>query len=297
MDKNLRAFLAVVRHQSLTSASEHLGLTQPSVTKRIANLEDEIGTALFDRNRRGMSLTAAGQVFLRRARRIEAEYRQCHEEVSSISAAGLEILKIGAGPLFHLRWAAWLIAELKNGYPDLKIELSSDTKPDIGEALRTGDMDVYLGVVPPDQLDDSIHFKHVTQVEHGLVVRADNPLARQSKIDPIDLKDFHWVIFAVDPETESRIHQYTVPDVEFPSGIDVRTTSFAAGLQLVKEGGFVMSAPLQLASRVESEGLIIRPTRQGMPRRNAGVHVRKSSLGYGAVQTVLSFFEKGEFEK
>ncbi len=297
MDKNLRAFLAVVRNQSLTSASDHLGLTQPSVTKRIANLEDGFGIALFERNRKGMSLTSAGKVFLKRAEKIEAEYRQSYEELSSISAPGLEVLRIGAGPLFHLRWAARLIARLKDQFPSLKIELRSDTKRDIGEALKAGEMDVYLGIVPPDQLDDSIHNSHVTHVEHGLVIPADNPLARQAYIDPIDLKEFFWVIFAFDPETESRIQQYTVPDVKIASGIDVRTTSFATGLQLVKEGGFVMSAPLQLASRVESEGLVIRPTKQGMPRRSAGVHVRKSSLRYGAVQAVLNFFDQVEISK
>jgi len=146
MDKNLAAFLAVARHHSLTSASDHLGLTQPSVTKRIANLEDQLGVALFDRTRRGMELTDSGLVYLKRAERIEAEYRQCREELTAMSSAGLSVLRVGAGPLFHLSCVASLFATLKRRYPKLKLELHTDTRPEIGEALRSGQLDAYLGV-------------------------------------------------------------------------------------------------------------------------------------------------------
>ena len=55
------------------------------------------------------------------------------------------------------------------------------------------------------------------------------------------------MIFAIDLETEDHIRKYSVPEM---AGIDIRTSSFATGLQLVKDGGFVMSAPLQLAARI-----------------------------------------------
>lgn len=296
MDKNLRAFLAVVRNHSLTAASDKLALTQSSVTKRIANLEAETGASLFDRNRRGMTLTKAGQLFLKRAERIEDEYRQSQEEISSLLTMGLEVIRVGAGPVFHLSCMARLFIELKQQFPNLTLELSTDIQRDIGSSLKSGMLDVYLGIVPHAQLDETIHVKYVTNVEHGIVIRADNPLARQTHVDPIDLSDSYWVIFAFDPETERRIQQYTVPEVRIASGIDVRTTSFATGLQLVKEGNFVMSAPLQLAERVEREGLVIRPTTLGMPRRQAGLHVRKSSLGFNTISAVLEFFDTVDFD-
>ena len=77
--------------------------------------------------------------------------------------------------------------------------------------------------------------------------------------------------------------------------IDVRTTSFSTGLQLVREGKFVMSAPLQLAPVIEAAGLVIRPTRQGIPKRQAGIHFRQSALGYGAIQALLAFFDDFDF--
>lgn len=295
MDKNIDAFLAVARSKTLTEASELIGLTQPSVTKRIANLEETLGAALFERHRRGMTLTDAGQAFYLRAKRVEAELRQGHEEVGVIGSAGLSVLRVGAGPLFHLNCVAELFKVLKTKYPNLLLELSTDAKLPTSELINEGAIDVYLGVMALDNLDDDIHVKYVTDVEHGIVLKADDPHAQQAKIDPSILTDYNWVIFAVDPETERSIQEYRAPGSLRPPIIDVRTTSFSTGLQLVQCGGFVMSAPLQLASVIEAAGLSIRPVINGMPRRHAGIHVRKSALGYGVVKDLLAFFENFDF--
>ncbi|MEP3279216.1 MAG: LysR family transcriptional regulator [Stappiaceae bacterium] len=296
MDRNLDAFLAVARTGTLTDASDRLGLTQPSVTKRIANLEMQLGETLFERHRRGMILTAVGEVFLERAKRIEAEYRQCREEIDAIATAGLSTLRVGAGPLFHLSCVASLFTALKVQFPDLKLELTTDTKYLIGQQLSDGELDLYLGVNPSDELDETIEMRTVISVEHGIVVHPDDPHASMDRIDPSSLGDRNWVIFAVDPETERSLANYCVPKGINSPMIDVRTTSFATGLQLVRQSQFVMSAPLQLARRIEAEGLVIRPTLHGMPKRDAGIHFRKSAAGFGVIQAVVAFFEKLDFE-
>lgn len=290
------AFLAVARTGTLTDASDHLGLTQPSVTKRIANMEAELNAQLFVRHRRGMTLTAAGEVFLKRASQVEAMFRQASEEVSAVSASGLSVLRVGAGPLFHLNCVARLFARLKLRFPNLRLELTTDTKSSIGQMLSEGELDIYMGIIPPEQLDDSHMVKYVTTVEHGIVVRSDNPYAKQKRIDPSLLENYNWVIFAVDPETERTLREYCVPKAEIAPTIDVRTTSFATGLQLVRQGQFVMSAPLQLAQRIQHESLVIRPTEQGMPKRQAGIYFRESSTRFGAIQETLDFFEESNFE-
>lgn len=297
MDKNLAAFLAVTRCKTLTGASDFLGLTQPSVTKRIANLEAEMGAALFHRGRRGMTLTAAGQVYFRRAERIETEYRQCREEVATINEAGLSVMRVGAGPLFHLNWAAGLFLSLKAQFPELKLELRTDRNLDVGRMLSEGELDVYLGIIPRQQLDESIFVEYLISVEHGIILRADDPIAAKQTIDPSELTEYSWVSFLADPETESRLLKYSVPKGAAESLVEIRTTSFAAGLQLVKTGQFVMSAPLQLAGKIGQEGLVIRPARGRMPHREAGIHVRHSALGYRSVQAVLEFFDKLDLEQ
>ncbi|MDB3935814.1 LysR family transcriptional regulator [Granulosicoccus sp.] len=292
MDKNLAAFLAVAQEESLTQAADRLFVTQPTLSKRIANLESEIGARLFHRERRGMRLTDAGKVFLRRAVRIESEYRQSQEEVNSITSAGLSLLRVGAGPLFHLNWVAKLFSKLRLEFPETKLELRTDKSVDNGKMLSDGVIDVYLGIVPKEQLTDSIYVKYLTTVEHGIILRKDNPLAKGTTIDAVDLQGMSWVSFLYDEVTESRLLEYSVPKDEQESLIDIRTTSFATGLQLVGEGQFVMSAPLQLASIVEKEGLVIRRAKGGMPQRKAGLYLRKSTMEYRCIRSVINYFEQ-----
>ena len=296
MDKGLRAFLAVAREGSITAAASIIHLAQSSVTKRVAALEAELGTQLFHRDRRGMSLTEAGKRFFARAERIEREYRHGLEEIAVISSAGLSELKIGAGPVFHLNWAAGMFVDLLQRFPDLKLDLKTEHRESMGKLLSTGMIDVYLGILSEDELEPSIFTKHVTQIEHGIVLRKDDPISRTETINPADLAGYQWVSFTIDPVTELRIEQYTLPKGSKTSLIDIRTTSLATGVQLVKTGKFVMSAPLQLAKVVGKEGLVIRPVIYRMQPRDAGVHVRKSSLEYGAVKTVLSYFDRVRVE-
>ena len=106
------------------------------------------------------------------------------------------------------------------------------------------------------------------------------------------LDGYRWVSFTSDPVTEKRIEQYTTPKDTEDSLIDIRTTSLASGIQLVKTGHFVMSAPLQLDSIFKKAGLIIRPVQQRMDLRDAGLHVRKSMLGSQVIQHVITYFQK-----
>lgn len=292
MDKRLSAFLAVARGKSITAAASSIHLAQSSVTKRIAALEAELRTPLFHRDRRGMSLTEAGEAFLVRAERIEHEYHDGLEEIAVIASAGLSELKVGAGPVFHLNWVAGLFSTLNDQFPDLKLDLKTEHRESMGELLKSGALDVYLGILSEDETDASLFFKYVTQVEHGIVVLESDPISQTDTIDPADLTGYRWVSFTIDPVTEQKIEQYTLPKGSKRSLIDIRTTSLATGVQLVKTGRFVMSAPLQLSEVVRKEGLVIRPVLHRMQPRDAGIHVRKSSLGYGAIKAVISYLDQ-----
>ena len=292
MDRGLQAFLAVAREGSATVAASKINLTQSSVTKRIALLELELGVPLFHRDRRGMFLTEAGRLFLLRAERIEQEYQNGIEEIKLNTEAGMSRLVVGAGPVFHMNWIAGLFDGLIRQFPNLKLELKTNDHDSMGKRLRNADLDIYLGILLDEDLDDSVYSQPLIEVEHGIVLRNDNPFAKNEFIDPALLNEYRWVSFTTDPVTEKRIEQYTLPNNSEASFIDIRTTSLASGIQLVQTGHFVMSAPLQLANNFEREGLVIKPVRERMELRQAGVHVRKSTLEAPVIQFVIAYMQE-----
>ncbi|WP_136661044.1 LysR family transcriptional regulator [Nitratireductor sp. XY-223] len=287
MDRNLQAFLAVAETQNITRASDLLALTQPSVTKRLASLEEEFGARLFERHRRGMKLTPAGKVFLEHAKTIEAEYRTSLEKVGAIGAAGLSVLRVGAGPLFHMRFIAPLFKILSDRFPHLDLDLQTDANVRTIPMLIEGSLDVVLGMIEPDDVDESIHLKPIIEIEHGVVFKRGHMAESQQFVTPAHFTGASWVIYTDDPETEKAISDFYLPEETDTVNVKVRTTSFFTGLELVSQGNFVMSAPLQLESVIKAHGLEIRPVAGGMQRRDAGVHVRKSSLGYPAIRVLL----------
>ena len=292
MDRNLTAFLEVARRENLTLAADSLGLTQPSVTKRIAMLEEEVGAVLFTRQRRGMTLTPAGQVYFAQAQRIEARYASAKEEVAAVGEAGLSILRVGAGPLFHLAYIAPIFTALKSRFPSIRLDLVADANVRTIPMLKDHRLDVVFGAIDRLGVDDSIHLETMTWIEHGIVLRPDDPAASNSKVDPWALSEKKWVLYTEDHEAERAIGSYYLASVGNAPSVDIRTTSFMTGLQLVTQGDFVMSAPLQLAAIIEKEGLVIRPAVHGSPRREAGAHLRKSTLGFGVVQALLDEIRK-----
>lgn len=287
MDRNLQAFLAVVETQNITKASEILGLTQPSVTKRLASLEEEFGAMLFERHRRGMKLTPAGKVFLEHAKTIEAEYRTSLEKVGAIGSAGLSVLRVGAGPLFHLRFIAPLFKRLSDSFPHLTFELQTDANVRTIPMLMDGSLDVVLGMIEPETFDETLYVKPMIEVEHGIVFKRGHGAERDKFVTPAHFADTAWVIYTDDPQTEKAISDFYLPEVSDTVHVRVRSASFVTGLEMVSQGNFVMSAPLQLESVINAHGLEIRPVVGGMQKRTAGVHVRRSSLGYPAINMLL----------
>lgn len=294
MDRNLAAFLAITEHGNLTVAAEKIGLTQPSLTKRLKNLEDELGCQLFDRNRRGMTLTPAGTRLYARAQRIEQEMLQAQEEIRSLEEAGLDVLRIGAGPLFHQRYIAPVFAELLRRFPTLRLDLTIGANEVTLPLLMKGEVDIVLGVIQPTGPDGALVSMPMTVLEHGLVLARDYGLGGMEKAQPRQMRDMNWVLYGDDKDTETWLNGYFQRNSLGTPNIAVRTASFATGLGLVREAGFVMLAPIQLETVIQAAGLKIVAADPPISNLTSGAYVRPSSLGFPAIRDFLNIL-RGEF--
>ncbi len=287
MDRNLRAFLAIAKESNLSAAADKIGLTQPSLTKRLANLEEYLGDKLFERHRRGMRLTAAGRLFLARARRIEHEYDQAREEIRALTGMGLQTLRVGAGPLFHLRYAAPLFAQLRKRFPALGFDLIADQNSVTLPMLRDGRIDVVLGAIEPLEPDSLITAIPVTEVDQSVIMAADDPAAQNAVLRPKDLEGMSWVAYSGAADNIPLLRRYFSEHNLSAPRIVAHSTSFAAALDLTREFGAKLMAPLQLAEYVESAGLVARPTSPPISRLSTGAYVRQSSMNIPVIQQLL----------
>lgn len=275
VDRKIRAFLAIVEAGTLTGAAGLIGLAQPSLTKFLQRLELELGARLFERRTRGMELTAFGESFLGHARRIEAEYNFAVEEITAMRRGGLPILRIGAGPLYHMLHLPIALKTLVKEFPGTRLDVIADINRTVMPMLQRGDIDVVCGEIEPDLDLYGMEKIEMLKAEIGIVMRPSHPLVRQD-LSGRGLAGWTWVVFQQDDRALTRLARFMGGDMH-GFRVAVSTSSFATGLRMVAGSDYLMVAPAQLRPVIEEAGLVVRVPKEPIWQFKTGVTLRLSS--------------------
>jgi LysR family hca operon transcriptional activator len=148
--RHLRYFLAVVEEGSLSTAAEHrLHTSQPSLSRQIRDLEDQVGAELLSRSVHGVELTAAGKAFLDHARLALMQVEAAVEAARRAAQPARKTFAIGFQTGHEMNWLPRAMHVLRDELKNIQVTISSDYSPDLAEALVRGRLDVaFLRVEP-----------------------------------------------------------------------------------------------------------------------------------------------------
>ena len=182
----LEYFLMAAREENITRAARLLHMTQPTLSRQIKELEEELGTKLFVRHSHSVSLTPDGMRLRKRAEEVvdmiektEAEFAVKEESVEGD-------VHIGAGETRVMRHVAEVIHELRKDYPNIHIHLYSGNLEDVAERLDKGLLDFGVLIQPAD-LSKYDYVNLPEKDVWGVVTRKDSPLAARQAITRQDL--------------------------------------------------------------------------------------------------------------
>lgn len=144
----LRYFLTVAKEQSFTKAAEQLHITQPTLSRQLASLEDELGTTLFNRGGHSVTLTDAGLLLKRRALEIIDLEDKIVDEFTANEGAIEGVITIGCGEFAAVETLAKIIGNYKEKYPMVQIVLHTGTADTIFEMMNKGLVDIGLFLQP-----------------------------------------------------------------------------------------------------------------------------------------------------
>lgn len=185
----LKYFLAVAEEKGYTPAANRLHVTQPTLSRQIAEMEQELGTTLFVRGKRGraLELTEDGELLRRRAEEIVALATRTETAFTRDREHIAGTVTIGAGETPNVRILADAAVSVKNAHPDVDFITFSGNAADVTEKLDAGliDFGLLLGASIPRRYDSLVF--PVSDV-WGLLMRQDCPLAEKDTITPKDLK-------------------------------------------------------------------------------------------------------------
>ncbi|MDE7464430.1 MAG: LysR family transcriptional regulator [Clostridiales bacterium] len=182
----LRYFLAVAREQNITAAAESLHVTQPTLSKQLMDLEEELGKKLFERGKRKITLTEDGMFLRRRAQEIVDLSDKTEAALKTETQAISGDVFIGCGETQGMREIIKIMKKVNDDYPEIRYNLYSGNDEDVSERLDSGLVDFGL-FVGNTQLDKYDYKKLRTSDVWGLLMRKDDPLAQNETIRPADL--------------------------------------------------------------------------------------------------------------
>lgn len=183
--RQLKYFIKAAEFSHFTRAAEALYVSQPALSAQIRQLEEDLGSELFARVGRNVRLTEAGEAFLVRARQAVDAIEQGEEEVRAIKGVLKGTLRICAVPAVAATVLAPLIGAFQQKYPDVYVQLSSNTSDVVERGVIDGEYSLGLTTLPLE-FDDLNHSESVTG-EVVVVMNNDHPMAKQQCVRPAEL--------------------------------------------------------------------------------------------------------------
>ena len=182
----LRYFLTVAQQGNITSAARLLHITQPTLSRQIRDLEEELGHPLFERNSHSISLTPEGLLLRRRAEEILDLVQKTEVELAQPDSVVAGDVYVGAGETIGAHFLTQAACILRKKYPDVHFHIFSGDGVDVCERLDKGLLDFGLLFDPVDQKKYSaLRLPH--QDVWGVLLRRDSPLAQKDAVSPEDL--------------------------------------------------------------------------------------------------------------
>lgn len=182
----LKYFLMTAREENITKAAALLHLTQPTLSRQLIQLEEELGVTLFHRNRHRIVLTEDGMLLRRRAEEIVSLAEKTKEDFRHRQEHLAGTISIGSGELKSSRFLTRLITDFQKENPLVTFTIYSGNSDNIKERIERGLLDVGLLQEPVDIARYSFVRTPVRE-QWGILVREDSPLAVRSSVSPEDL--------------------------------------------------------------------------------------------------------------
>ena len=193
---HLHYFLEVARQKSFTRASQTLRVSQPSISKVVKTLENELNATLFERSSREVELTDAGKIVFARASQVVDEFHSLTVELGDVFQVRKGEITIGLPPMVGARFFPGVIGRFRQIYPQVQVKLIEVGSNQVEIGVDEGSLD--LGVVAlPVGKDNYETFPFVSE-RLQVVVPAGHRLAGETELTLEQLRDEEFVLYKDD---------------------------------------------------------------------------------------------------
>jgi DNA-binding transcriptional LysR family regulator len=201
--QHLQYFVAVATQGNFTKAAQMLYVTQPTISKMVKSVEEELGVTLFDRSGKQVKLTDAGKTLLVQAQNIIKSFQNLSSELDDLMELKTGSIQIGLPPMVGSRFFPRVIQEFHKQYPKITVQLVEDGAKKVEADVGNGTLD--LGVIVLPAKDDVFHTFSFVHEQLMLLTHPTNPLSQKEVASLSDLENEDFILFRKDFALHDRI--------------------------------------------------------------------------------------------
>jgi DNA-binding transcriptional LysR family regulator len=192
--QQLRHFLVTVRHGHMGKAAAELNLSQSGLTRSIQNLERSVNARLLKRAARGVEVTEFGHELKRHAEAITSQHDKALESMATLQTTGFGIVRLGITRNYNHYFIPDVLANLLKRNPGLRLQTVSGTYLDLVDRLRSGELDLVVGLIDPTYQQRDITAEDLLETRSAIVCPVSHPLVGKADVTPQELAQAQWIL-------------------------------------------------------------------------------------------------------
>ena len=195
--RHLRYFVAVAEEQNVTRAAVKLHVSQPTLSRQIRDLEEQLGIALFDHNAKAVRLTDAGRVFLTEARTLLLRAEDAVQMAKAVAKVKRGEIHVGYAPSLSVELLPRALRYFRESNPEVRVQLHDLSTQEMLQGLREGKLQVALLVKAPAKALAGLVFEELRRLPVCVALHPAHPLARARKVGLEQVAKERLVAFAL----------------------------------------------------------------------------------------------------
>jgi DNA-binding transcriptional LysR family regulator len=253
--KHLQLLVALDQFRHLGRAAEFLSLTQPAVSKTLAEIERLFDLELFLRSTRGTEPTAYGASVVRFARSVLADYDRTRDEIAAVASGAAGRVSVGAMVVAMPVLLARAVAMLKARSAQTTVGIEEGDLTRLLPRLRLGEIDLFVGRLEPGYAAPDLEFEPLYDEPMGVAVSPSHALSKRRKVGWADLAGVPWVVPPAWASSRIKLNQQFYKAGLNPPVDLVETASFLATFTFMHQRQAAVFWARSVALQMQQQGL------------------------------------------
>lgn len=286
--KDFHAFIEVANHLSFTKAAEHSYISQPSLSKSVKKIEEELNVVLFNRSTRNLRLTDAGTIVYEQGQKIFNLLDELPLLIEDLAEGVSGEIKIGMPPLIGTLFFPQIAKNISENFPDIKIELHELGAKVVEELVDKGQIDAGIIVLPTDQ--NIFNIQPFISDKFFLFVHKDHLFAERDTVALSELKNEQLILFS----KSFALHRYIISackEAGFNPTISYESSQWDLIIELVAAKLGITLLPQSISEKFTNDKIKMIPLKEPPLLWQLGIITKKDVYQSFALKKFMDIFQ------